>query len=479
MKWAAVTRAWMPTAMRPDIHPAPVQRMAATPSGGRELPSDGGGKAMPTEVQAKMEGSFGTDFSSVRIHEGPRSQALGARAYTQGNQLHFAPGEYQPGSESGQALLGHELAHVVQQRQGRVQATTQAKGVGVNDDSALEREADEMGARAARGERVNANAHDAGPTGDTGIQLAADPNAAPVQMARYMRALNGDDRVDNEVTSLRREFENETNRQHQVNTWVDGFAGMPTARHNGTDVHYYSPVGYELEVTDNNDVWANFRGDGNTNDIPVTTDRWVEAANAMRTQVIQVEDYQTWLLDEEAREDDPYGLEIPEVDGTTGTAARESLINYYLTPYLEASSEPEGRAAGQQAVRDAISNSGLDALRTHYGENHDEVQAERFIGTGVDPEGMEEALEAPDVRYIESILHAKFNQVRRAWYNRDLGNYSEAAAQENWRTGENWLDNRRGSAEAVRDAFNNAGANNIQVQVIGPEPEEEEEDEEE
>lgn len=92
------------------------------------------------------------DFSTVQIHEGSQAAELGARAYTQGTDIHFAPGQYQPESQSGQELLGHELAHVVQQGQGRVQATGQAKGVEINDDAKLEHEADMASARAARGE---------------------------------------------------------------------------------------------------------------------------------------------------------------------------------------------------------------------------------------------------------------------------------------------------------------------------------------
>lgn len=134
---------------------APVQRVAAEGDVRHGLPSDGGGKAMPVAVQAKMEGAFGMDFSAVRIHEGPRSQALGARAFTQGTDIHFAPGEYQPESQSGQQLLGHELTHVVQQSQGRVKATRQANGGAVNDDAGLEAEADVMGDRAARAEKVS------------------------------------------------------------------------------------------------------------------------------------------------------------------------------------------------------------------------------------------------------------------------------------------------------------------------------------
>ena len=102
-----------------------------------------------------MERAFGTDFSAVRIHQDARAQALGARAFTRGTDIYFAPGAYQPESPSGQELLGHELAHVVQQSQGRVPATLQMKGEAVNHDAGLEREADEQGARAARGEQVS------------------------------------------------------------------------------------------------------------------------------------------------------------------------------------------------------------------------------------------------------------------------------------------------------------------------------------
>ncbi|ACY15355.1 eCIS core domain-containing protein [Haliangium ochraceum] len=134
----------------------PIQRKpsgAARPAERAALPADGAGRAMPRELSTRMASAFGTDFSAVRIHEGPSAEALGAKAYTQGTDIHFAPGQYQPNTQEGQALLGHELTHVVQQQQGRVAATTQAKGVAadaVAEDTALEREADEMGARVAR-----------------------------------------------------------------------------------------------------------------------------------------------------------------------------------------------------------------------------------------------------------------------------------------------------------------------------------------
>jgi hypothetical protein len=107
---------------------------------------------MPPLVQAKMESAFGADFSDVRVHtDSARAVDLSALAFTQGNDIHVAPGQWAPETTKGQELLGHELAHVVQQRAGRVTATAQRKGASLNDEPELEREADTLGARAARG----------------------------------------------------------------------------------------------------------------------------------------------------------------------------------------------------------------------------------------------------------------------------------------------------------------------------------------
>ncbi|MBK9337302.1 MAG: DUF4157 domain-containing protein [Lewinellaceae bacterium] len=106
---------------------------------------------LPDEIQMKMENSFGTDFSNVNIQKDSKNATeIGALAYTQGNNIHFAPGQFKPNTQEGQELIGHELAHVVQQNQGRVVPTTQAKGMPLNDDISLENEADEMGKKAAQ-----------------------------------------------------------------------------------------------------------------------------------------------------------------------------------------------------------------------------------------------------------------------------------------------------------------------------------------
>lgn len=134
-----------------------------------------GGTALPAPVQAKMEQALGADFSTVQVHVGGAASDLGARALTQGEHVHFSAGEYQPHTRTGQEILGHELAHVVQQRQGRVAVTGTMGGLGVNTSSALESEADRLGAQAARGEAASPGAQGPVPQGGPAVQ------AAPVQ----------------------------------------------------------------------------------------------------------------------------------------------------------------------------------------------------------------------------------------------------------------------------------------------------------
>jgi len=78
------------------------------------------GSTLPGPLRHQMESRLGANFSDVRVHEGHQATLVGAQAYTSGNNIHFAPGHYDPASPGGQELIGHELAHVVQQRSGRV-----------------------------------------------------------------------------------------------------------------------------------------------------------------------------------------------------------------------------------------------------------------------------------------------------------------------------------------------------------------------
>ncbi len=76
----------------------------------------GSGKAMDPTLRRGMEGAFGADFGSVRVHtDSAVAPEIGASAFTHGHDVHFAPGTYSPRSASGQRLIAHELTHTLQQ----------------------------------------------------------------------------------------------------------------------------------------------------------------------------------------------------------------------------------------------------------------------------------------------------------------------------------------------------------------------------
>ncbi len=151
---------------RQDEDEIPSSELFTVP--GVKLPAPGGGKPLPDDLRGDMEQSFGQSFEDVRVHEGSAAESVGAIAYTQGSDIHFAPGKYRPDSDSGRALVGHELTHVVQQRAGVVDSPT-GDGAPVNASSVLEDEADRLGAQAARGATVQAKRR------GSGVQRAVAP----------------------------------------------------------------------------------------------------------------------------------------------------------------------------------------------------------------------------------------------------------------------------------------------------------------
>jgi hypothetical protein len=79
----------------------------------------GSGHALDGGLRSGMGAAFGHDFSSVRVHSDAGAarlaDKLNARAFTYGQDIAFGTGEYRPGTLIGDALIAHELAHVVQQ----------------------------------------------------------------------------------------------------------------------------------------------------------------------------------------------------------------------------------------------------------------------------------------------------------------------------------------------------------------------------
>lgn len=76
----------------------------------------GPGEPLPRHTAERFAGAYRRDLSHVRVHAGSSYVArAGAAALTTGADVAFAPGLYRPGTPAGEELIGHELAHVVQQ----------------------------------------------------------------------------------------------------------------------------------------------------------------------------------------------------------------------------------------------------------------------------------------------------------------------------------------------------------------------------
>lgn len=91
----------------------------------------GGGFPIPKNTRDGMEDSFGADFSGVRLHTDSgavkMNQQLHAQAFTQGRDIYFNSGKFNPGTRDGQHLLAHELTHTIQQ--GGVQRKNKDAGI--------------------------------------------------------------------------------------------------------------------------------------------------------------------------------------------------------------------------------------------------------------------------------------------------------------------------------------------------------------
>lgn len=121
-------------------HNARRSLQAITPQGSSKSNHQG----LPERLKHGIEQLSGYSMDDVTVHRDSSKPAqLTAHAFAQGNNIYLGPGQ--------EKHLPHEAWHVVQQKQGRVKSTLQLKsGALVNDQPELEKEADEMGAKASR-----------------------------------------------------------------------------------------------------------------------------------------------------------------------------------------------------------------------------------------------------------------------------------------------------------------------------------------
>lgn len=137
-------------AIRLGPRPAPAQGTTRLTSMVREAMRLAG-QSLDSVTRRFMESAFGNDFSRVRIHSDQQAaltaQAVGAGAFTIGQDIFFAAGRYAPADEGGRFLLAHELAHVLQQG-GRNQSVETPLQIHPTD--AWEREAGQVALRVTR-----------------------------------------------------------------------------------------------------------------------------------------------------------------------------------------------------------------------------------------------------------------------------------------------------------------------------------------
>lgn len=105
----------------------------------------GAGRPLESGVRSRMEHAFGQSFAQVRTHTDPAASRISneqnARAFTVGRHVAFGAGQYSPGTPVGDALIAHELVHVVQQQ--NTETTAAQPDAGSSHGSrALEEDAD-------------------------------------------------------------------------------------------------------------------------------------------------------------------------------------------------------------------------------------------------------------------------------------------------------------------------------------------------
>jgi hypothetical protein len=102
------------------------------------------GQPLDPRLRRSVEARFKHNLADVRVHTDAKAaqtaSGLQARAFTVGRDIGFAAGEYRPGTLVGDAIIAHELAHVVQQK-GATAAGATTEHL-VTSDTRLEQDAD-------------------------------------------------------------------------------------------------------------------------------------------------------------------------------------------------------------------------------------------------------------------------------------------------------------------------------------------------
>jgi hypothetical protein len=191
--------------------------------------------SLPNNIKSNAESISGFSLDDVKVHYNSEKPAqLNAYAYAQGNDIHIEKGQ--------EKHVAHEAWHVVQQKQGIVNQTSQMKDKQkINSDSSLEQEADIMASAISAG-----SPSDSKPDGKP-IQKSMSPNS-PIQ--RQVRVSGGSKKikekeylpggakesvgskfnVGNLISDpIKRAFTNETELENYANGSTDYIGDVKTA----------------------------------------------------------------------------------------------------------------------------------------------------------------------------------------------------------------------------------------------------------
>lgn len=160
----------------PDTRPSAAQLQSAT-----------GGVPLPGPVLQRMQRAFGTGFGRVKVHRGKEAEAFDAAAFTTRERIFLPKNAPDLSSPEGQAVLSHELTHVLQQRSGRVRV--KGGGVSVDPHPHLEQEAKAAGDAVSHGQAPVLGSHPSGeateaPGGAAVQRLSEDEEGIELQPLR-------------------------------------------------------------------------------------------------------------------------------------------------------------------------------------------------------------------------------------------------------------------------------------------------------
>ena len=150
-KWVEDAINFKPVAKPVQRKQASIQRDALNSqpadSSSQQIQNLSGGNLLRSNQRKELEDHFGVELGDVRLHtdEGAQKLAkdLNAKAATIGEHIVLA----ESSSLTDKELIGHEVAHVIQQRGGKV-------GTGIDPDSSLETEAKLEGKNFAAGAKT-------------------------------------------------------------------------------------------------------------------------------------------------------------------------------------------------------------------------------------------------------------------------------------------------------------------------------------